>query len=149
MPTYVNPDKCDGCKALDRPACQYICPNDLMVLDKALGKAWNQEPDLCWECYACVKTCPQTAIDMRGYGDVVPLGASLAPLRGTDSIMWTVKFRNGQMKRFKFAIRTTPWGSIEPFQGLPKPAAETIKQAALCGQAKYLGVPQLPTVSKS
>ena len=38
-----------------------------MVLDRALGKAWNQEPDLCWECYACVKTCPQTAIDMRGY----------------------------------------------------------------------------------
>ena len=149
MPTYVNPDKCDGCKALDRPACQYICPNDLMVLDKALGKAWNQEPDLCWECYACVKTCPQTAIDMRGYGDVVPLGASLTPLRGTDSIMWTVKFRNGQVKRFKFAIRTTPWGSIEPFQGFPKPTAETMKQAALCGQAKYLGVPQLPTVSKS
>ena len=47
---------------------------------------------------------------MRGYGDVVPLGASLTPLRGTDSIMWTVKFRDGQMKRFKFAIRTTPVG---------------------------------------
>src|SRR5215831_1645174 len=100
MPTYVNPDKCDGCKALDRPACQYICPNDLMTLDKALGKSWNQEPDMCWECYACVKTCPQGAIAMRGYGDVVPLGASLTPLRGTDSIMWTVKFRDGQMKRF-------------------------------------------------
>ena len=34
MPSYVNPDKCDGCKALDKTACQYICPNDLMVLDK-------------------------------------------------------------------------------------------------------------------
>src|SRR5262249_17859566 len=110
MPTYVNPDKCDGCKALDRPACQYICPNDLMTLDKSLGESWNQEPDLCWECYACVKTCPQGAIAMRGYGDVVPLGASLTPLRGTDAIMWTVKFRDGQMKRFKFPIRTTPWG---------------------------------------
>jgi len=32
MPTYVNPDKCDGCKALDRPACMYICPNDLLIL---------------------------------------------------------------------------------------------------------------------
>lgn len=147
MPTYVNPDKCDGCKALDRPACMYICPNDLMVLDRALGKAWNQEPDLCWECYACVKTCPQTAIDMRGYGDVVPIGASLAPLRGTDAIMWTVKFRNGQMKRFKFAIRTTPWGSIEPFQGLPAPVAEQAGGAGLCGEAKYLGVPKLPTVA--
>jgi adenylylsulfate reductase subunit B len=147
MPTYVNPDKCDGCKALDRPACMYICPNDLMILDRSLGKAWNQEPDLCWECYACVKTCPQTAIDMRGYGDVVPIGASLAPLRGTDAIMWTVKFRNGQMKRFKFAIRTTPWGSIEPFLGLPAPSAGDAGGPGLCGEAKYLGVPQLPTVA--
>jgi hypothetical protein len=37
MPTYVNPDKCDGCKALDRPACMYICPNDLMTLDVPEG----------------------------------------------------------------------------------------------------------------
>jgi len=63
MPTYVNPNKCDGCKALDRPACHHICPTDIMVLDKALGKAYNREPDQCWECYACVKVCPQTAID--------------------------------------------------------------------------------------
>jgi adenylylsulfate reductase subunit B len=149
MPTFVNPDKCDGCKALDRPACMYICPNDLMKLDRDLGKAFNQEPDLCWECYACVKTCPQTAIDMRGYGDVVPMGASLAPLRGTDSIMWTVKFRNGQMKRFKFPIRTTPWGSIEPHQGLPVPGAEEARRPGLAGQEKYLGVPALPTLAKA
>ena len=149
MPTYVNPDKCDGCKALDVPACMYICPNDLMVLDRVLGKAWNQEPDLCWECYACVKTCPQTAIDMRGYGDVIPLGASLAPLRATDSIMWTVKFRNGQMKRFKFAIRTTPWGSIEPHQGFDKPTVEGAKKPGLSGESKYLGVDKLPTVAKN
>ena len=31
MPSFVILDKCDGCKALDRTACQYICPNDLMV----------------------------------------------------------------------------------------------------------------------
>ncbi|MFQ5883388.1 MAG: adenylyl-sulfate reductase subunit beta [Candidatus Methylomirabilales bacterium] len=149
MPTYVNPDKCDGCKALDKPACMYICPSDIMHLDKSIGKAFNIEPDLCWECYACVKTCPQTAIDMRGYGDVMPMGASLAPLRGTDSIMWTVKFRNGQVKRFKYAIRTTPWGSIEPFQGLPVPKPGETKEPGLCGDARYLGVDKLPVVSKN
>ena len=92
MPTYVNPDKCDGCKALDKPACAYICPNDLMILDMVQGKSFNQEPDQCWECYSCVKVCPQSAIAMRGYSDVMPLGASLTPLRGTDSIMWTTIF---------------------------------------------------------
>ena len=58
---------------------------------------------------------------MRHYADVVPMGASLQPLRGTDSIMWTIKFRNGTMKRFKFPIRTTAEGSADPYGG--KPAA--------------------------
>ena len=149
MPTFVNPEKCDGCKALDRPACMHICPNDLMTLDRSLGKAFNQEPDQCWECYACVKVCPQTAIDMRGYADVVPLGASLAPLRGTDSIMWTVKFRNGQMKRFKYAIRTTQWGSIDPNKYSPDTSGDDIKSQLLCGEPKWLMVEQLPELSKN
>ena len=41
MPSYVLQDKCDGCKALDKTACQFICPNDLMVLDKDKMKAYN------------------------------------------------------------------------------------------------------------
>ena len=39
MPSYVNPEKCDGCKALDKTACQYICPNNLMVLNADLISA--------------------------------------------------------------------------------------------------------------
>ena len=39
MPSFVNVEKCDGCKALDKTACQHICPNDLMVLDKEKMKA--------------------------------------------------------------------------------------------------------------
>jgi adenylylsulfate reductase subunit B len=31
--------------------------------------------------------------------------------------MWSVKFRNGQIKRFKFPTRTTPEGSAEPDAG--------------------------------
>src|SRR5574341_1635581 len=88
MPSFVNPEKCDGCKALDKTACQYICPNDLMVLDKDKMKAFNREPEMCWECYSCVKMCPQQAVDVRGYADFVPMGASVVPLRSTDSIMW-------------------------------------------------------------
>jgi adenylylsulfate reductase subunit B len=35
--------------------------------------------------------------------------------------MWTIKFRNGVVKRFKFPIRTTAEGSIDPFGGKPMP----------------------------
>jgi adenylylsulfate reductase subunit B len=39
------------------------------------------------------------------------------PLRSTDAIMWAVRFRNKMVKRFKFPIRTTPEGSIQPDAG--------------------------------
>lgn len=102
-------------------------PHDLMLLDKDGSltghamKAFNQESEQCWECYSCVKICPQQAIEVRHYADVVPLGGSVQPLRGAESILWTIEFRNGTRKRFTFPIRTTPEGSIDPYKG--KPAA--------------------------
>jgi adenylylsulfate reductase subunit B len=127
----------------------YICPNDLMLLDKGLGKAFNQEPDQCWECFSCVKACPQGAISMRGYADVVPLGATLTPMRGTDSIMWTAKYRDGQLKRFKFPIRTTSWGSIDPFKDFPEPSPDALKNQLLFGEPKWLMVERLPALSEN
>jgi adenylylsulfate reductase subunit B len=147
MPSYVNPEKCDGCKALDKTACQYICPNDLMVLDKEKEKAYNQEPEMCWECYSCVKICPQQAIEVRGYADFVPLGAQVTPLRGSDSIMWTVKFRNGSIKRFKFPIRTTPEGSIKAHEGFPEAKVEDLDSELLFSEPDTLEV-EFPTLKK-
>lgn len=119
---------CDGCKGRGKAACMYICPHDLMLLDQDGSrtghamKAFNQEPEQCWECYACVKACPQQAIECRHYADIVPLGGSVQPVRSSDSIVWNIRFRNGNTKRFKFPIRTTPEGSIRPYEG--KPAAD-------------------------
>jgi adenylylsulfate reductase subunit B len=121
MPTFVNPEKCDGCKGGEKTACMYICPNDLMILDPTEMKAFNQEPDACWECYSCVKICPQGAIEARPYADFAPMGGTSIPMRSAEDIMWTIKFRNGSIKRFKFPIRTTPEGSIKPYDGKPEP----------------------------
>ena len=114
MPSFVINDKCDGCKAQDKTACQYVCPNDLMVLDTVKNKAYNRAVEMCWECYSCVKICPTQAIEVRGYADFMPLGAVVQPMRSTDAIMWAVRFRNKLVKRFKFPIRTTPEGTIKP-----------------------------------
>ena len=54
--------------------------------------------------------------------DFAPMGGTCIPMRSADSIMWTVQFRNGSVKRFKFPIRTTPEGSIKPFEGKPEGA---------------------------
>jgi len=124
VPTFVLTDKCDGCKGRSKAACMHICPHDLMKLDKDgsetghVMKAFNQEPEQCWECYACVKICPRQAIECRHYADVVPLGASVQPLRSGNSIQWTITFRNGTVKQFKFPVRTTPEGSADPSGGL-------------------------------
>ncbi len=147
MPSFVIAEKCDGCKALDKTACQYICPNDLMVLNAESKKAYNQEPEQCWECYNCVKICPVQAIEVRHYADIMPLGSSTFPLRGTDSIMWTVKFRNGQIKRFKFPIRTTAEGSAVPNGGFDEGSGD-LKSPYLFTEPASLKMAALPTPKK-
>ena len=114
-----------------------------MVLNKDTMKAYNQEPEMCWECYNCVKICPTQAIDVRGYADFVPMGASVVPLRSTDSIMWTVKFRNGTLKRFKFPIRTTPEGQAKPAGGWDN--APNLDSPTLFTEPESLGLPAVWT----
>ncbi|PPR57555.1 MAG: Adenylylsulfate reductase subunit beta, partial [Alphaproteobacteria bacterium MarineAlpha5_Bin3] len=50
MPTFVYMTRCDGCGH-----CVDICPSDIMHIDKITRRAVNIEPNMCWECYACVK----------------------------------------------------------------------------------------------
>lgn len=145
MPSFVILEKCDGCKGQDKTACMYICPQDLMVLDKEKMKAYNQDPSMCWECYNCIKICPQQAMDVRGYADFTPMGASVVPLRGSDSIMWTVKFRNGTIKRFKFPIRTTPEGTAEPLGGFNEGPA-TLNDQLLMTEPVSLKLDKLPAL---
>jgi adenylylsulfate reductase subunit B len=52
------------------------------------------------------------------------MGGAVIPMRTDSSIMWTIKFRDGEVKRFKFPIRTTPVGSINLYEG--KPAAGSL-----------------------
>jgi adenylylsulfate reductase subunit B len=115
-----------------------------MVLDKETMKAYNQAPEMCWECYSCVKICSPQAMEVRGYADFVPLGANVTPLRSTDSIMWTVKFRNGTLKRFKFPIRTTPEGKAEPQGGFT--THDDLNNQLLASEPESCGMDQLPPV---
>lgn len=84
-------------------------------------------------------------MDVRGYSDFVPMGASATPLRGTEDIMWTVKFRDGSIKRFKFTTRTTPEGSADPLGGFP--THDDIKNQALATEPASLRMDAVPTRS--
>ncbi len=148
MPTYVDPDACNACAGVTGgPQCVYICPNDLMVLDGGSDKGFNQEPQMCSECYACVKLCPTEAIHVRGYADFVPLGASVQPRRVGLGLTWTVKFRDGRELQFTYPSRTKPAGSSQPYQGFAEDPVADLKNQALAGESLWLGVAALPTLA--
>jgi adenylylsulfate reductase subunit B len=146
MPTYVDPQACNACVGVELgPLCVYICPNDLMVLDPRSDKGFNQEPEMCSECYACVKLCPQEAIHVRGYADFVPLGAEVQPRYVEGQIHWDIKFRDGRTEHFRFPVRTTLQGSAHPFKGLPEPDMRQLKTPLLFGEPGNLEVSHVPT----
>lgn len=122
MPTFVYMTRCDGCGH-----CVDICPSDIMHIDKKYRRALNIEPNMCWECYSCVKACPHQAIDVRGYADFAPLGHSVRVIRDEEkgTIAWKIKFRDGREKNFLSPITTKPWGSEIPnFRNEAEPSAE-------------------------
>ena len=150
MPTYVDPNACNACADENQgPLCVYICPNDLIVLDAGQTKVFNQEPEMCSECYACVKLCPEEAIDVLCYADFLPLGAEVQPHRVDLGLTWTVRFRDGRELEFTYPSRTKPAGSVDPYQGFSEDPVADLKNQALAGDSQWLGVDKLPTLSAS
>lgn len=140
MPTFVRTDRCDGCQDLALAACVYICPHDLMRLDadgSATGhvaRAYNQEPDQCWACYACVKACPRGAIGLRPYADLVPLGGSVRPSPADVGIAWDVTFRDGDTQGFAYPVRTTAADAPDPYRGSVAADPERLADDRLFGE---------------
>jgi adenylylsulfate reductase subunit B len=85
------------------------------------------------------------AIEVRGYADFVPMGANVTPMRSTDAIMWTVKFRNGMLKRFKFPIRTTEEGKAVPSGGYST-AHDDLNSEVLAQEPEALKLDELFTI---
>ena len=143
MPTFVYMTRCDGCGQ-----CVDICPSDIMHIDKTYRRAYNIEPNFCWECYSCVKACPQHAIDVRGYADFAPLGHSVRVRREEDkgTVSWKIRYRDGRVKEFTFAIRTTPWGSIKPPSEYAAPDAAALRSPLLAHEPEALMVDRLPVL---
>ena len=113
-----------------------------MHIDKSLRRAYNIEPNMCWECYSCVKACPHHAIDVRGYADFAPLGHSVRVHRDEEKgiISWRIKFRNGKKDMDLVApITTKPWGT-----GIPKlaesaaPSKDMVNSQLLFNEPKYV-----------
>jgi len=145
MSTFVYMTRCDGCGH-----CVDICPSDIMHIDKLIRRAVNIEPNFCWECFACVKACPQNAIDVRGYADFAPMGHKVRVLREEEKgvISWKIKFRNGHIKNFVSPITTKPWGKyIHKLAEKDVPNKEAHANNLLFGESTYLKTGKVPVSS--
>ena len=147
MSTFVYMTRCDGCGH-----CVDICPSDIMHIDKTIRRAVNIEPNFCWECYSCVKACPQNAIDVRGYADFAPMGHSVRVLREEEkgSISWKIKFRDGREKNFVSPITTKPWGeNIPKLADMEVPDQAALDSQLLCFEPDALNIETgLPVINK-
>ena len=74
-----------------------------MHIDENIRRAKNIEPNFCWECYSCVKACPNHAIDVRGYADFAPMGHSVRVRREEEkgTISWKIKLEM-ELKKTSF-----------------------------------------------
>ena len=136
MPTYVNPKLCKN-----NAKCMEICPSDIMIVNKETNFSYNLEPDMCWECFSCVKLCPEHAISVRPYADISPMLSEVTVLRDekTNKIKWEIKYRDQTtVKNFEFDIRSTPWGSIQVPTG-PEMTDASLKSELLSGEGKHFG----------
>jgi adenylylsulfate reductase subunit B len=116
-----------------------------MILDSGSNKGVNQEAEMCSECYACVKLCPQNAIHVRGYADFVPLGGEVQPRYVDGEIQWDITFRDGRQQQFRFPVRTTPAGSANAHAGLLEPDMSLLRTPILFGEPANLEVSAVPT----
>jgi len=123
-----------------------------MHIDETIRRAVNIEPNFCWECYSCVKACPQNAIDVRGYADFAPMGHSVRVLREEEkgTISWKIKFRNGTVKDFVSPITTKPWGKhIPKLSEKEIPNKESLDSQLLYSEPKGLNIDTgLPKMKK-
>jgi adenylylsulfate reductase subunit B len=121
-----------------------------MHIDKVYRRSYNIEPNFCWECYSCVKHCPQHAIDVRGYADFAPLGHKVRVLRETEKgmIYWKIRYRDGREKEFEFPIRTTPWGSIKSAGEYEAPDSRALSSQMLAHEPAALHIEALPTIPR-
>lgn len=63
MTVHIDYKLCNGCPKNPEGCCEEICPGDLFY--RKNKKAVMREPADCWDCFACVKACPRSALSVE------------------------------------------------------------------------------------
>jgi adenylylsulfate reductase subunit B len=109
MGIYVDENVCNRCGTAEEPMCVRDCPGDLMFI-KDNDKAAIVDNRECWDCAACVKTCPTQAISMRLPTSLVVQGVQLKGRAMKHKTVWKIRLRDGEVKGYE-----TPSTGKPPF----------------------------------
>ena len=78
------------------------CPGDLIYKDFSLRKAVLRNKSDCWDCYCCVKVCPQEAIELVLSYEISNRGAVLKPeVIDSNTIEWMLQDREGKITTYR------------------------------------------------
>lgn len=103
MGILVDKQLCDGCEGMREARCVKACPGDLMSIG-ADTQAFIRAQRDCWDCMACVKSCPQAALETKLPFVLADYGARLVPEVAKDHITW--RSIDSQGTEEQFVIKT-------------------------------------------
>ena len=113
MGISIDAELCHGCKKLPEARCVEACPGNLIKMNPGGDLAVMREQADCWDCYACVKMCPVSAVDVVLPYELAGREARLVPKLKRESIRWTLTVAGDPVQIFELATRV-PEELLEP-----------------------------------
>jgi len=105
MGINIDHNLCDGCGyPQSETPCNMACPGDLIFM-QTNGKAEICCNADCWDCAACIKICPQQAIDIRLPFEIVGKENSLKARAYRDKTIWTTRGEDQNEQMFETPAR--------------------------------------------
>ncbi|OGI18311.1 MAG: hypothetical protein A3B68_04555 [Candidatus Melainabacteria bacterium RIFCSPHIGHO2_02_FULL_34_12] len=105
MGINIDQNLCDGCGyPQSETPCNMACPGDLIFM-QSNGKAQICCNADCWDCTACIKICPQQAIEIRLPFEIVGKEGSLKARAYREKTIWTATDENGNEQIFETPAR--------------------------------------------
>ena len=105
MGILIDDNACHGCTRLPEARCVTACPGDLIGIRSEDKKAFMRVQADCWDCYACVKLCPVSAIEVILPYPIAGQSARLMPKMKRESIRWTLTLEDGSQEQFDAPTR--------------------------------------------
>ncbi len=95
MTVRIDRNLCHGCPGRPEGCCEEICPGDLYI--KKNGKAHMRDAADCWDCFACVKVCPRSALSIELPFQISETKHHLTARNKGDSIIWQLHDKSGKL----------------------------------------------------